>query len=582
MAKPKEDNLQNVRHSCAHLLAATILKMYPDAKNAIGPAIENGFYQDFDMGDVKITEEDLPKIEKEMRKTLAAWNTFGIKEVSVEQAKKDFSWNAYKLELIEEFAKVGKTITETHQGKFLDLCKGGHIKNPKKDIGVFKLLSIAGAYWRGDEKNKMLTRIYGTCFATQKELEEYLAMLEEAKKRDHRKLGQEMGLFTFSELVGAGLPLFKPKGATLRNTVYNYSRELNKKALYQETVLPNMNRAELFKVSGHYDKYKDDMFEVHSHYTKDLFYLKPMNCPQHCVLYASESRSYRDLPIRFSDFSVLYRDEKPGELNGLLRFRSFTQDDGHAFIREDQVGEEFDNVWKVVDEALRTYGFKYWIRVSLHDPEHPEKYLGDNSTWKQAESKLRELVKSRKIDSIEAIGEAAIYGPKLDFMAKDSLGREWQISTIQLDLNMPSRFKLEYIDSDGKAKTPMMIHRAIVGSERFIALLIEHHGGKFPLWLSPVQVIVLPISDKNLPYAQKVKEKLDEGGIRVEVDTRSETLQAKIRDAAMQKIPYLLVVGAKEEEGKTVAVRNRDGKDEGTLKIDKFLEKIQKVIANRS
>lgn len=572
------EHLQHLRHSCAHLLAAAVKTLWPDAKNAIGPAIENGFYQDFDMGDVKVSDEDLKKIEDKMREILKSWNQFEVKEVSVEQAKKDFSDNPYKLELIKEFAKDGKTITENNPGNFLDLCKGGHTKDPQKELKHFKLLSIAGAYWRGDEKNKMLTRIYGTAFPTQKELDEHLHMLEEAKKRDHRKIARELDLIVFSELVGAGLPLYTPKGATLRNTVYNYSRYLNSKIDYQETALPNMNRAELFKVSGHYEKYKDDMFEVKSHYSKEEFFLKPMNCPQHCVVYRSRQRSYRDLPIRLSDCSVLYRDEKPGELNGLLRSRAFTQDDGHCFCREDQIGEEFDRVLGVVDEALKTYGFEYWIRLSLRDPEHKEKYLGNDATWDRAEATLRELIKNKNLPFKEGLGEAAIYGPKLDFMAKDSIGREWQLSTIQLDMNMAERFGLEYVDEDGTRKTPIMIHRAIIGSERFIAILIEHFAGAFPTWLAPIQVTLLPIADRHLPFAEQMAQELKKQEIRVEVDMRSERLQAKIRAGTLQKVPFMGIIGDKEVETRSISVRTRAGEDLGSLDTSSFLDKLQEQI----
>jgi threonyl-tRNA synthetase len=576
------DELSHIRHSTAHLLAAAVKQLWPGAKNAIGPAIKNGFYQDFDMGDVKLSEEDFPQIEEKMHELLKSWKPFVVKEVSVEQAKKDFADNPYKLELIEEFGKQGKTITENDPGNFLDLCKGGHTKDPQKEMKHFKLLSIAGAYWHGDEKNKMLTRIYGTAFPTQKELDEYLEMLEEAKKRDHRKLAQDLDLIVFSELVGSGLPLYTPKGAVLRNEVYNFSRKLNEKIGYQETAMPSVNRAELFKVSGHYDKYKDDMFEVRSHYSKEEFFLKPMNCPQHCVIFGSRGRSYRDLPQRFADFSVLYRDEKPGEINGLFRSRAFTQDDGHCFCTEEQIGEEFQNVLGVVDEALNTYGFTYWIRLSLRDPENTEKYLGDDAVWEKAEKKLSSIVEKSKLPFKEGLGEAAIYGPKLDFMAKDSLGREWQISTIQLDMIMPVRFGLKYADQDGTQKTPFMIHRAIIGSERFIAILIEHFAGVFPLWLAPVQVALLPIADRHIEGTEKMASMLKEAGIRVEIDTRSERLQAKIRDATLQKVPFMGIIGDKEIEQEAISIRKRNGEDQGVVKVTSFLKQLLQEIDKKS
>ena len=398
---------------------------------------------------------------------------------------------------------------------------------------------------------------------------------------DHKKIAREQDLIVFSDLVGPGLPLYTPKGAILRNQVYNYSRELNTKIGYEETAMPGMNKGELFKVSGHYDKYKDDMFNVVSHHTKDEYFLKPMNCPQHCVIFQSRLRSYRDLPIRFSDFSLLYRDELPGEINGLLRSRAFAQDDGHCFCRPDQIGVEFTSVLKVIDQALKTYGFDYWVRLSLRDPKHPEKYLGDDQIWHDSEAKLRQVVKAAKLPFKEALGEAAIYGPKLDFMATDSIGREWQISTIQLDMNMPKRFDLTYTDEHGQPQTPVMIHRAIIGSERFIAILIEHYAGAFPTWLSPVQAVVLPISDKQAKYAGQVTKNLRDQGIRVELNDKNEPLNARIRDAQMQKVPYMLIVGEKEEKSQTVSERGRSGKNYGEMPLSKFIEDISGEIATR-
>jgi len=576
-----KQNLQNLRHTCAHLLAKAVLELWPGTKNAIGPAIEEGFYQDFDFGSVKISDRDLPKIEEKMREIIKNWKEFKHKEVSEKEAKEIFKHNPYKLELIDDIVEREEKITLYDPGNFLDLCRGGHCEHPDHELKHFKLLSIAGAYWRGNEKNQMLTRIYGTCFPTQAELDNHLRLLEEVKKRDHKKIAKDLDLIVFSDLVGAGLPLYTPKGATLRSAVYNYSRYLNNKIGYGETALPSMNRGELFKVSGHYEKYREDMFEVSSHYSKEEFFLKPMNCPQHCAIYQSKQRSYRDLPIRFSDFSVLYRDERPGEINGLLRSRAFTQDDGHCFCREDQIGEEFERVLQVVDEALKIYGFNYWIRLSLRDPEKKEKYLGNDEIWNKAENTLRKLVERKKLPFKEALGEAAIYGPKLDFMATDSLGREWQISTIQLDMNMPQRFGLEYIDGDGRKKTPVMIHRAIIGSERFIAILIEHFEGIFPLWLSPVQVIILPIADRHLESAKKTHNKLLERDIRSELDSRQERLQAKIRDATLQKVPFMGIIGDKEVQNTQelfISVRTRKGEDLGQMSVDKFSHMLQKDI----
>lgn len=579
--KPNQD-LDKLRHSCAHLLAAAVLDLYPDALLAIGPSIEEGFYYDIDFGENKITETDLPRIENKMRQIVSAWERFERKEITKEEALKMYIKNKYKTEIIEELAKKGEKITLYQSGEFIDLCRGGHIENPKQKLKHFKLTSIAGAYWRGDEKNPMLTRIYGTAFFTQEELDNYLRLKEEAKKRDHKKIAQDLNLIVFSDLVGSGLPLYTPKGALLRSLVYNYSRELNQKIGYGETSLPGFNRAELFKVSGHYEKYKDDMFKVVSNYSKEEFFLKPMNCPQHCALYASRSHSYKELPIRFADFSILYRDEKPGELNGILRSRAFTQDDGHAFVREDQIEQEFENVLGVIKEALNVYGFEFWIRLSLRDPKHKEKYLGEDKVWEKAENSLKNLAKKHKLNAKEGLGEAAIYGPKLDFMVKDALAREWQLSTIQLDMIMPERFKLFYIDEKGNKKTPYMIHRALVGSERFIAILIEHFAGAFPVWLSPVQIKVLPISEKHHKYAKDLLQKLIINNLRVELDDRAESLNAKIRDAQTEKVPYMLIVGDKEANSSQVTVRLRTGEVFGQIEISSFINKILTNIQTKS
>jgi threonyl-tRNA synthetase len=486
------------------------------------------------------------------------------------------------LELIKDLP--GKTVSIYTSGNFTDLCKGPHISSTKEiDVNAFKLTKIAGAYWKGSEKNKMLTRIYGVAFTTEKELTDYLKMMEEAEKRDHRILGEKLDLFTFSELVGPGLPLYTFKGAAVLKEIRNYTNQLQSEIGYKEVQTPNMNRAELFKVSGHYDKYKDDMFLVHSHYTKEDYYLKPMNCPQHTQIFASKPRSYKDLPVRIADFAQLYRDEKTGELSGLTRLRGFAQDDGHSFCREDQIKDEFKAVLSIIKETMDTYGMNYKMRLSLYDPKHPEKYLGEPKVWKKAQQLLEEILKENNVEYFTAVGEAAIYGPKMDLICKDSLGREWQLSTIQVDYIMPQRFGLKYIDSDGKEKTPVMIHRAIVGSpERFFGILIEHYAGAFPLWLSPVQVAVIPISEKHLNYAKKVEKELKENNIRVELKDENETLGKKIREAEMQKIPYLLIVGDKEIEANAVAVRERGKGDLGAIKSDAFIEKIKKEINART
>jgi threonyl-tRNA synthetase len=496
------------------------------------------------------------------------------------------------MELIKELnqKKSSLSIYETSVGKgklkkevFMDLCSGPHVENTKTiNPEGLKLTHLAGAYWRGDEKNKMLTRIYGVAFEDKKTLNEYLKMIEEAEKRDHKKLGKELGLYVFSELVGPGLPLYTFKGATIRKEIINFSNELQKEIGYQEVHTPNINKAELFKVSGHYEKYRDNMFRVVSNYSKEEYFLKPMNCPQHTQIYASQQRSYKNLPIRIADFANLYRDEKPGELSGLARLRSFCQDDGHSFCREDQIEEEFISVLNVIKKALEIYKMDYSIRLSLWDPKHQEKYLGEPIVWKKSQKMLEKILKENKIEYTIGIGEAAIYGPKMDIITKDSLGREWQISTIQLDLIMPERFKLVYTDQNGKEKTPVMIHRAIVGSpERFMGILIEHYAGAFPLWLSPVQIEVIPVSEKHLNYAKEIEEKIKENGARVEVADANETLGKRIREAELQKIPYVLIVGDKEKQSNSVSIRSYKKGQEGDMKIDKFVEKIVKEIKNR-
>ena len=496
-----------------------------------------------------------------------------------DEALKEFKNNEYKKELIEEHSKDSGKLTIYQSGSFRDLCRGGHVENPSGNLKYFKLLSVAGAYWRGSEKNKMLTRIYGTVFPTQKELDDYLNLQEEARKRDHRKLGKELDLFTFSELVGAGLPLYTPKGALLRRLINEYVESVQSAQGYMQVWTPQMAKADLFKTSGHYDKYKDSMFRVVSNYTEEEFFLKPMNCPQHTQIYASKARSYRDLPIRLTDFAMLYRDEKPGELSGLARVRAFSQDDCHIFCREDQVDEEVDRALTMIKEIMKTFGLTYKYRLSTRDVNHPEKYIGDPKVWEKTEKWAEKIMKRNKIEYFDGPGEAAFYAPKMDLIAKDSLRREWQLSTVQIDYFLPERFNLTYIDSDGKEKRPVMIHRAIVGSpERFLMVLIEHFAGNFPTWLTPVQVKVLPITEKHLEYAMKVKSALERESIRVEVDERNERLQAKIRDAQLEKVAYMLIVGDKEVQNETVAERDRSGKDYGPQPLEKFIKDIRKEI----
>lgn len=572
-------NLDNLRHSTAHLLAKAVLTLWPGSHNAIGPAIENGFYQDFDMGDVKLSEEDFPKIEAKMNEILSKWKHFDYREVTLDEAKKLFKKNPYKVELATEFAGEGKKLTVNDPGDFLDLCKMTHVEDPSKEMKHFKLLSVAGAYWRGSEKNKMLTRIYGTVFPTQKELDEYLESVELAKARDHRKLGREMDLFTFSEYVGSGMPLYSPKGALIRRLLNEYIEEEQVKLGYTQVWTPQIAKAELFKLSGHYEKYKDDMFLVKSHYSEEEFFLKPMNCPQHTQIYSSQSRSYKDLPLRYSDFAMLYRDEKPGELSGLARVRSFSTDDCHIFCREDQVDAEVDKALEMTKQVMETFGLKYRYRLSTRDPKARDKYLGDPATWDKVEKWAVEIMKRNKIDYYDAPGEAAFYAPKMDLMATDSLGREWQLSTVQIDYVQPERFGLEYANADGGKSRPVMIHRAVLGSsERAMMILLEHFGGNFPTWLTPVQVKVLPITEKHLDYAKTVASQLKGEGIRVEVDERNERLQAKIRDAQMERVSYMFIVGDREAEAKAVAVRKRDGKDLGSKDLGDFIRALKKEI----
>jgi threonyl-tRNA synthetase len=585
--KLKDDPLMPVRHSAEHVLHMTLEAMYPGLKKVMGPPIEEGFYNDFDY-EGKITPEDLPKIEEYMQKIVDAKLPITRKEVSVEEAKKLFKDNPYKLEFIDEFSKENKTLTIYEVGEKgdkyydLDLCAGPHVKNTG-DIKAFKLLSVAGAYWRGDEKNKMLTRIYGTAFNTMEDLDEYIQNREEAEKRDHRKLGKLLDLFTFSDLIGAGLPLYTPKGALIRRLLNEYVEELQSKEGYTQVWTNQFAKADLFKKSGHYDKYKDSMFRVVSNYSDEEFFLKPMNCPQHTQIYASQARSYKDLPLRYTDFAMLYRDEKPGELSGLARVRSFSQDDCHIFCREDQVDAEIDTALEMTKKIMATFGLKYKYRLSTRDPNHPEKYLGDPEIWDKVEKWAVEIMKRNNIDYFDGPGEAAFYAPKMDLIATDALGREWQLSTVQIDYVMPERFNLEYTDKNGSKKHPVMLHRAIIGSpERFIMILLEHFAGNLPTWLAPLQVKVIPIGEKHLDYAQSLAQSMREKDLRVEIDERSETMQAKIRDAQMQKIPYMLIVGDRELENQQASIRLRSGENLGAMPVNQILDRISEIYLTKS
>lgn len=574
--------LWSMRHTAEHILHTAMQNLYPTLLKAMGPATVDGFYFDFDL-DVKINEEDFVKIEKEMQRLVSSDLPMIQEFLTPKEAREKFKNNPYKLEWIDEIEKRGEKLSVYRMGdNDLDICSGPHVESTGK-VGPFKLLSIAGAYWHGDEKNKMLNRIYGTCFPTQQELDKYLWVIEEAKKRDHRKLGKQLDLFTFSELVGSGLPLYTQKGALLRRLLNDYVESVQSKQGYMQVWTPQMTKADLFKKSGHYDKYKENLFIVKSNYSDEEFFLKPMNCPQHTQIYASRARSYRDLPIRMTDFAMLYRDEKPGELNGLARVRSFSQDDCHIFCREDQVDSEVDMALSMTKEIMKTFGFSYKYRLSVRDPLHPEKYVGDPKIWDKVEKWAEEIMKRNNIEYFIGPGEAAFYAPKMDLIATDALGREWQLSTVQIDYFMPERFDLKYIDNTGVEKRPIMLHRAIVGSpERFIMVLLEHFAGNLPTWLNPVQVKILPIADRHHKYASEISYKLKENQIRVEFDDRKETLQSKIRDAQMEKISYMLIIGDKEAEAKTVSVRNRSGKSSGPLPVEEFVKNIKEEIEKKS
>ena len=572
------NKLEQLRHSCAHLLAAAVMELWPKAKRTIGPAIENGFYFDFDFGNIKISEADFPKIEAKMHEIVKDWKSFEKHELTEAEAKKEYPGNEFKHELIEEFSESGKKkITFYKSGNYWDLCLGGHINSPDKNLKYFKLLSVAGAYWHGDEKNKMLTRIYGTAFPSQEELDSYLNRIEEAKKRDHRKLGKEMGLFVLSNEVGPGLVLWAPKGATVRRELENFIIEEQIKRGYQHVYTPHIGRKQLWQTSGHWDLYREKMYSPMV-IDDDEYLVKPMNCPFHMMIYSSQPRSYRDLPLRLAEIASVYRYEKVGELSGMLRVRYITQDDSHIFCTEDQVVDEFIGVFDYMAFLLDTFGLKdYHLRLGLRSPK--EKYLGNDETWKKAEKEIVKAIEKKGLKFVRSEGDAAFYGPKLDVIVKDSLGREWQCGTIQIDFMLPERFGLEYIDKDGQKKRPVLIHRAPLGSlERWMAILIEHYNGAFPTWLSPVQVKILPITDKHLDYAGEVVQKLKEANIRVELDDRSETLGAKIRDAQKEKVSYMLILGDKEVESKTVSERARSGKAYGPFPIETFIDNIRKEI----
>jgi threonyl-tRNA synthetase len=577
------DKLAGIRHSLAHLLAAAVLKKFPDAKLAIGPVIENGFYYDF-LLPRGLTPEDLKEFEKDMKKMIGGKLPFSGKEVSKEEAKEIFKEQPFKLELIDEFSSEEKTLTTYKTGEvFLDLCRGGHVDNTSEiNPDAFKLEKTAGAYWRGDANKPMLQRIYGLAFETKEELDAYLKMMEEAKKRDHKKLGPELDLFTFSELVGSGLPLWTPRGTILRDLLDNFVWELRKKRGYAKVEIPHITKQSLYETSGHWDKYKDDLFKI---ITREghVFAMKPMNCPHHTQIYARKPHSYRELPQRFANTTMVYRDEQSGELAGLSRVLSITQDDAHVFCRLSQSKEEVIKIWDIINEFYGAFGIQLRVRLSTRDPQHPEKYLGDSARWDAAEKILTEVVTLKGSDFEDGAGEAAFYGPKLDFMGKDAIGREHQVATIQVDMNMPERFDLTCTNEKGESERIVMIHAAIMGStERFLALAIEHFAGAFPLWLAPVQISILSISEKFLTYAKEIESKLKDSGMRVEIPDADETLGKRIRESELKKIPYTLIVGEKEEADGTVSIRHYKRGQEGTEKVDALLEKLKKEIKEKT
>ena len=565
-------------HSSAHLMAEALEALYPGVKLAIGPAIENGFYYDVDLGEGRsISSEDFPEIEKKMLELAKLKSRYERKDVSKADAIAYFTdkQDPYKLELLENLEDGN--ITFYTQGGFTDLCRGPHIPDTGT-IKAAKLMNVAGAYWRGDEKNKQLTRLYGITFPKAKDLTEYLERLEEAKRRDHRKLGKELKLFAFSEKVGAGLPLWLPKGTALRERLEQFLRKAQVKAGYSPVVTPHIGSKELYVTSGHYEKYGADSFQpIKTPNPGEEFFLKPMNCPHHCEIYKTEPRSYRDLPVRLSEFGTVYRYEQSGELHGLTRVRGFTQDDAHIFCRPDQVKEEFMKVIDIVLYVLKALDFPdFTAQISLRDPDNKTKYIGSDENWEKAESAIQEAALEKGLNTVTELGEAAFYGPKLDFMVRDAIGRRWQLGTIQVDYNLPERFDLEYTAADNSKQRPVMIHRAPFGSlERFVAVLIEHCGGNFPLWLTPEQFIVLPISDKYSDYAYEVKAKLEQHDLRGTVDGRDERIGRKIRDAEMGKIPYLLVVGEKEAQDNIISVRKHGEGDLGSMPLEAFVQSVQ-------
>lgn len=580
--------LEKMRHSCEHVLTQAMLELYPGIKMAMGPATSDGFYFDFDPGKHKISEADFPKIEAEMKKVVKNNLPFIKKNLPAKEAGKLFKGNPYKQEWLDGIAlrqahgKKEKVTVYWTRDQFVDLCKGPHVASTGK-IGPFKLLSVAGAYWHGDEKNKMLTRIYGTCFPNQTQLDKYLWQLEEAKKRDHRLLGRKLDLFIIDENIGKGLPLLTPNGTIVKTQILAYESELERKAGFMHVSSPHIARSEIYKKTGHWQHYQELMYAPFG-IEGEEYVIKPMNCPHHYMIFRSRPRSYRDLPWRVAEAGACYRFEKSGELAGLLRVRSLTIDDAHILMAENQIESEFELCIDMVAKMFKALGLeKYYVRLSLADPSDAVKYLADSKIWEKAGEKLEKIVRDNKLKYKVARGEASFYGPKLDYMVQDSLGREWQMSTLQLDLFMAQRLKLTYVDKNGKEKNPVILHRGLTGSlERTLAILIEHYAGAFPVWLAPRQVIIIPISQNQVSYAHKIQNRLRENNLRVQIDDRSETMQKKIKEAEGQRIPFMIIVGNKEMEENKVSIRQRGEKDFGLMDLKQFTNKIKKIIEEKA
>ncbi|MBP7831888.1 MAG: threonine--tRNA ligase [Candidatus Pacebacteria bacterium] len=579
------EQLHALRHTLAHLLGAAVLELYPDSKLTLGPAIDNGFYYDVDLTG-KINDDDLPKIEAKMREILPTWTSMDRKEVSAGDAKAAFPDNEFKHELIEEYAASGLTTYTSGAGsahEFTDLCRGGHLDNPAKEIpaDAFKLDRVAGAYWRGDEKNKMLTRIYGLAFQDEGKLKEYVDMREAARARDHKKIGKELGLFVFSDLVGSGLPLWTPKGTVIRELLNDYVWELRRSKGYQKVTIPHITKKDLYETSGHWSKFADELFKIETR-EGHLFAMKPMNCPHHTQIFDSEPKSYRDMPQRYCETTMVYRDEQSGELSGLSRVRSITQDDAHVFCRENQIEQEMFAVWDIIDTFYKTFGFDLKVRMSRHDPEEFDKYIGTKETWEKAEKQIAAIIEKRGVaDVIDGKGEAAMYGPKIDFIATDAIGRTLQVATIQLDFNLPERFKLVCTNEKGEKEQIVMIHCAIMGSiERFMSTLIEHYAGVFPVWISPIQVAIVPVKENHSEAAKTLAEKLREANVRVDIIEDNNSLGKRIHAAKSMHTPYIIVLGDKEIESGSLAIEKRDGTKEAYSAED-FIKNISIEIKER-